>query len=478
MEISLIDKLPKRPNCIMLLPLSAIESARLARDLSIPSLSESAFSEDGVSDARLYINSVGQNVIISPQIKDDHEGLRTALDKAMRIVLSSKFTELIIIAENRDSRDLLTIITRSVYDNFYTFDKYKSKGRQVIALEDLQIYTGRANTPIDHGVLKEQIVINQCVGYARDLANTPPNICNPEWLATSVLRLGRESNSLNVESLDDVALRSESMNAMLAVASGSSNSARLLLITHKGMGGSRRPIVLIGKGVTFDTGGISLKPPAKMDEMKYDMCGAAAVIATMKILDMLQTPLNVIAIVPCVENMPSGTAYRPGDIITTKLGKSVEVLNTDAEGRLILADSMTFAERYNPLQIIDVATLTGACVVALGRHLSAMYSNNDQLAESLMKAGKSSLDSIWRMPLGAAYHRQLRSNFADLANIGGPEGGSVTAACFLENFVPEKTPWAHLDVAGTAWVTGGRKGATGRPTALLAQYLLDLSRGA
>ena len=476
MEISLIDKLPKRPSCIMLLPISVLESARLARDLSIPTLSETAFSEDGAGDARLYINSVGQNVIVSPQIKDDNDSLRASLDRAMGIVLSSKFTELVIIAEKRDSNDLLTIVTRSVFDSCYVFDKYKSKGRKVIALKQLQIYTGRINTPVDHGSLKEQIVINQCVGYARDLANTPPNICNPEWLATSVLRLGRESNGLNVESLDDVALRSESMNAMLAVASGSSNSARLLLITHKGMGSNRRPVVLIGKGVTFDTGGISLKPPAKMDEMKYDMCGAAAVIAAMKMLDMLQVKLNVIAIVPCVENMPSGTAYRPGDIITTKLGKSVEVLNTDAEGRLILADSITFAERYNPLQIIDVATLTGACVVALGRHLSAMYSNDDQLAESLLSASKSSLDSIWRMPLGSAYHRQLKSNFADLANIGGPEGGSVTAACFLENFVPDTTPWAHLDVAGTAWVTGAQKGATGRPTALLAQYLLDLSR--
>ena len=476
MEISLIDKLPKRPSCIMLLPTSVLESARLARDLSIPTLSETAFSEDGTGNARLYINSVGQNVIVSPQVKEDNDSLRTALDQGMRIVLDSKFTELVIIAEKRDAHDLLTIITRSVFDNSYVFDKYKSKGRIVLALKELQIYTGRVSTPVDQGLLKEQIVINQCVGYARDLANTPPNICNPEWLATSVLRLGRESNGLNVEALDDVALRSESMNAMLAVASGSSNSARLLVINHKGMGSSRRPIVLIGKGVTFDTGGISLKPPAKMDEMKYDMCGAAAVIATMKVLDMLQVKLNVIAIVPCVENMPSGTAYRPGDIISTKLGKSVEVLNTDAEGRLILADSMTFAERYNPLQIIDVATLTGACVVALGRHLSAMYSNDDQLAEALLSAGKSSLDSIWRMPLGVAYHRQLKSNFADLANIGGPEGGSVTAACFLENFVPEKTPWAHLDVAGTAWVTGNKKGATGRPTALLAQYLLDLSR--
>ena len=476
MDISLIDKLPKRPSCLMLLPTSVLESAQLARDLSIPSLSETAFSEDGAVDARLYINSVGQNIVVSPQVKNDQDGLRTALDRAMSVVLSSKLTEILILAEKRDTQDLLTIIPRSVFDSCYIFDKYKSKGRRVINLKEIQIYTGRLNNPVDHGLLKEQIVINQCVGYARDLANTPPNICNPEWLATSVLRLGRESNSLNIETLDDVALRSESMNAMLAVAAGSDSSARLLLITHKGLGNNRRPIVLIGKGVTFDTGGISLKPPSKMDEMKYDMCGAAAVIATMKVLDMLQAKLNVIAIVPCVENMPSGTAYRPGDIISTKLGKSVEVLNTDAEGRLILADSITFAERYNPLQIIDVATLTGACVIALGRHLSAMYSNDDKLAESLLSAGKNSLDSIWRMPLGVAYHRQLRSNFADLANIGGPEGGSVTAACFLESFVPEKTSWAHLDVAGTAWVSGDKKGATGRPTALLSQYLLDLSR--
>ena len=476
MEISLIDKLPQRPSCIILLPNSMLESVRLARELSIPSLNESAFSEDGNTDARLYINSIGQNVVVSPQLKNDHDGLRVALDRAMRIVLNGKFTELVLMAEKRDSRNLLTVIVRSVFDNCYTFDKYKSKGHRVIALKEIQIYTGKVHNPVEHDSLKEQIIINQCVDYARDLANTPPNICNPEWLASSVMRLGRESNGLNIETLDDIALRSESMNAMLAVASGSDNGARLLLITHKGLSSNRRPIVLIGKGVTFDTGGISLKPAAKMDEMKYDMCGAATVIATMKILDMLAVKLNVVAIVPCVENMPSGTAYRPGDIIKTKLGKSVEVLNTDAEGRLILADSITFAERYNPLQIIDVATLTGACVVALGRHLSAMYSNNDQMAEALLTAADNSLDDIWRMPLGAKYHNQLKSNFADLANIGGPEAGSVTAACFLENFVPEKTPWAHLDVAGTAWVSGSKKSATGRPTALLAQYLLELSR--
>ena len=476
MDISLIDQLPRRPSCLILLPTSVAESARLARELSMPSLSESAFSEDGTPDARLYINSIGQNIIVSPQLKKDDTSLRTALDQAIRLVLLGKYPEALLIAENKDTKNLLTIIARSVADNSYVFDKYKSKGRRTIALKKLQIYTGRTNTPMDHGQLQDQIIVNQGVEYARDLANTPPNICNPEWLAAAALQLGRESRGLNVEVLDDVALRIESMNAMLAVAGGSANKPRLLLINHKGLGTNRRPIVLIGKGVTFDTGGISLKPPAKMDEMKYDMCGAAAVIATMKVLDMLQVKLNVTAIVPCVENMPSGTAYRPGDIITTKLGKSVEVLNTDAEGRLILADSITFAERYNPLQIIDVATLTGACIVALGRHLSAMYSNNDQLAESMLSAGANSLDSIWRMPLGADYHRQLKSNFADLANIGGPEAGSVTAACFLESFVPEKTPWAHLDVAGTAWVSGAKKGASGRPTALLSQYLLDLSR--
>ena len=477
MEISLIEQLPRRPSCVIVLPTSISEASRMARELSIPTLEESAFASDAVTSARQYVNSIAQNIIVSPIIETNEDKLKLALNSAIRTLLNAQFPEAVLVTEQLDFKNLLTLISRAVSDNMYRFDKFKSKAGVSYNLQNLYIYTGRSNTPVVQSGLRDQILINQGVNYARDLGNTPPNICTPQWLASSVQQLGRESKNITVEVLDDIALRSEKMEAMLAVGSGSKNPGLLLVINYRGLKVNRRPVVLIGKGVTFDSGGISLKPAAKMDEMKFDMAGAAAVIGTMKILDMLGVPLNVVALVPCVENMPSGDAYRPGDIINTKSGKSVEVLNTDAEGRLILADSMTFSERYNPVQLIDVATLTGASVVALGRHYTGMYSNNDKLSEALINAGKESMDPVWQMPLAPEYNSMLKSSCADIANVGGPEAGSVTAACFLQNFVPEKTPWAHLDIAGTAWKSGKDKSATGRPTALLAQYLLSLGRG-
>ena len=479
MEINIIDQLPRRPLCVAIFPTSVPESGNMARELSIPALRDIDFNEDINNSARYYVNSLAQNIIVSPLAKKTEHHLQIALQRCVRLILSTQMEEVVFRVDNLEFGQLLTIISRSLNALSYNFDKFKSKAKVKRALQRVQVYTGRTNTPLAQVDLRDQNMIGLGIDFARDLANTPPNVCTPDWLATSVQQLGREANNITVEVLDDIAIRGEKMNALLAVAGGSSNAARLLVLNYRGMTSNRRPIVLIGKGITFDTGGISIKPAAKMDEMKYDMCGAAAVIATMKVLDSLQVPLNVVAVVPCAENMPSGTAYRPGDIVTTKSGKTVEVLNTDAEGRLILADAITFSERYNPRQIIDVATLTGACIVALGHHLSAVYSNDDKLADALIDASKLSMDEIWRMPLGAKYQRQLKSEFADLANIGGPAGGSITAACFLENFIPANTSWAHLDIAGTAWVSAGgsvSKGATGRPTALLSQYLISLSR--
>ena len=477
MEIKLIEQMPRRPDCVIVLPTSIADASRMARELSIPSLEESAFSPDSTVGARQYINSIAQNIIVSPITESNEEKLKQALHSAIRMLLNGQFPEAVLVTAQLDFRNLLTLVSRVLAEGLYRFDKFKSKAASSYNLQNLSIYTGRTNNPVVQSGLRDQTLINQGISYARDLGNTPPNVCTPQWLASSVQQLGRESQNITVEVLDEIALRTEKMEAMLAVSSGSNNSGTLLVLNYRGLSSSRRPVVLIGKGVTFDSGGISLKPAAKMDEMKFDMAGAAAVIATMKILDMLSVPLNVVALVPCVENMPSGGAYRPGDIINTKSGKSVEVLNTDAEGRLILADAMTFAERYKPIQIIDVATLTGACVVALGRHYTAMYSNNDKLAESMLNAGDESLDPVWRMPLAPEYNSLLKSSCADIANVGGPEAGSVTAACFLQNFVPEKTPWAHLDIAGTAWKSGKDKSSTGRPTALLTQYLLSLGRG-
>lgn len=261
------------------------------------------------------------------------------------------------------------------------------------------------------------------------------------------------------------------MGSLLSVSAGSDEPARLIIMDYKGGKAADQPYVLVGKGITFDTGGISLKPGAKMDEMKFDMGGAASVFGTMQAVADMGLGLNVVAIVAAAENMPSGGATKPGDVVTSMSGRTIEVLNTDAEGRLVLCDALTYAERYKPRAVIDIATLTGACVVALGAHASALYANKDELADQLLSAGVNSHDRAWRMPLWDDYQKQLNSNFADVANIGGPGGGSITAACFLSRFA-EKYDWAHLDIAGSAW-DSAPKGATGRPVALLTQYLRD-----
>ena len=262
------------------------------------------------------------------------------------------------------------------------------------------------------------------------------------------------------------------MGSFLGVAKGSRQPPKFIILQHNKGKKTQKPIVLVGKGITFDAGGISIKPAGDMDEMKYDMCGAASVLGTFKTIGLLNLPMNVIGIIPTCENLPDGLALKPGDILTSMSGQTIEVLNTDAEGRLILCDALTFAERFNPEVVIDIATLTGACVIALGHHASGLYSNDDKLAKDLESAGQISMDRVWRMPLWEDYQSQLDSNFADMANIGGRAGGSITAACFLSRFT-KKYKWAHLDIAGTAWKSGKAKGATGRPVGLLTQYILN-----
>jgi leucyl aminopeptidase len=265
------------------------------------------------------------------------------------------------------------------------------------------------------------------------------------------------------------------MGSLLCVAQGAEVSPRLIALEYKGAKGA--PIALVGKGVTFDSGGISLKPGAGMDEMKFDMCGAATVLGVMQAVAELKLPIHLVCVIPAVENMPSGNAVRPGDVVTSMSGQTIEVLNTDAEGRLILCDALTWTQReYKPKQIIDMATLTGACVIALGNHTSGLMGNDDTLQHALKLAGETSYDRVWRLPLFDEYDEQLKSNFADMGNIGGREAGTITAACFLKRFIENDTPWAHLDIAGTAWISGAKKGASGRPVPLLVQYLIDQAR--
>jgi leucyl aminopeptidase len=305
----------------------------------------------------------------------------------------------------------------------------------------------------------------------RDLANLPANVCTPTYLADQAKALARAQSSVKVTVLDEAAIRKEKMGCFLAVTQGSVQPPKFIVIEYKGPKAPKAPIVLVGKGITFDTGGISLKDPGAMDEMKFDMSGSAAVIAALTLVSTLRLPLHVVGLIAACENMPGGRAVKPGDIVTSAAGHTVEILNTDAEGRLVLCDALHYARRFEPAAVVDLATLTGACVVALGSHHAGCMSNDDALARELVQAGVRADDRAWHLPLTEEYADQLKSNFADFANIGGREGGAITAAAFLGKFT-EGMKWAHLDIAGVAYQGGAQKGSTGRPTALIADFLI------
>ena len=324
--------------------------------------------------------------------------------------------------------------------------------------------------PLNLAVVESNALV-EGMNLAKDLGNLPPNICTPSYLAKTAISLGKKS-SLKIEVLGQKKIEALGMGSFLSVAKGSDKPPQFIIIRHQGGKTNEAPIVLVGKGITFDTGGISLKPGDSMDEMKYDMCGAASVIGALYSIALLGLKKNVIGIVPTCENMPSGGATRPGDIVKSMSGQTIEILNTDAEGRLILCDALTYVEKFKPKVVIDVATLTGACIIALGHVHSGLFSEDEELVNALTQAGEQSLDTVWRLPLDAAYQEQLKSNFADVANIGGRPAGSVTAACFLARFT-EKYNWAHLDIAGTAWRSGAAKGSTGRPVPLLFNFLIS-----
>jgi leucyl aminopeptidase len=310
---------------------------------------------------------------------------------------------------------------------------------------------------------------------ARDLGNLPPNVCTPAYLADTARKLGRQYG-MKVEVLERKQMEALKMGALLAVAQGSELPPKLIVVRYEGAGPRQAPVALVGKGITFDTGGISLKPAGEMDEMKYDMAGAASVLGTLRAIGELKPKVNLIGVIAACENMPSGRATRPGDVVTTMSGQTVEILNTDAEGRLILCDALTYVERFKPSAVIDIATLTGACVVALGHHHSGLFSAKDALAEELLTASREATDPCWRMPLDDDYQDNLKSNFADMGNVGGGRaGGAITAACFLARFT-HAYDWAHLDIAGTAWRSGAAKGSTGRPVPLLTRFVLGRAK--
>lgn len=361
----------------------------------------------------------------------------------------------------------------TIEDHFYSFDQYKSKKSPKRSLTQFSFVVEDAFKKNASAQVKAAYATQLGKALAKDLGNQPGNVCTPIFMAEQAKALEKLSDKIKVTILTEKDMDKLNMGAFLSVGKGSVNPPRLVTIEYHGGKKNDKPHVLVGKGITFDTGGISLKPGLNMDEMKFDMCGAASVLGTLRAVIELGLKLNLVGAIACAENMPAGNASKPGDIVTTASGKTVEILNTDAEGRLVLCDTLTYVEKFKPASVVDIATLTGACVIALGHHVSGLMSNDDALAQEILDAGQQSYDRAWRMPIYEEYHKQLESPFADLQNIGGPPAGSVTAACFLSQFA-ESYKWAHLDIAGTAWVSGGKdKGATGRPVPLLMRYLLN-----
>ncbi|MEY3807404.1 MAG: hypothetical protein RI893_380 [Pseudomonadota bacterium] len=366
------------------------------------------------------------------------------------------------------SRHIIEVFNDAVYQ----FTELKSDKETESKIEKISITAPETEQTLASLGLLQGKAIAEGMLLAKHLGDLPGNLCTPSFLAEQALALGQQYPSVAVKILEEADMTALGMGALLSVSRGSRQPAKFIILDYQCGEKNEQPIVLIGKGLTFDAGGISLKQAPGMDEMKYDMCGGAAVLGTLLAAAQMQLKLNIIGLVPSSENMPDGDANKPGDILTSMSGKTIEILNTDAEGRLLLCDSLTYAERYNPDVVIDLATLTGACLVALGRVPSGLLGNDDALCDDLTSAGETANDSVWRLPLWEEYQEQLKSNFADLANVGGKDAGTITAACFLAKFA-EKFRWVHLDIAGTAWRTGQTKGATGRPVPLLSQYLIN-----
>ncbi|MCK9489064.1 MAG: leucyl aminopeptidase [Xanthomonadales bacterium] len=421
---------------------------------------------DGVSSPRVFIVGLGK------EDKFDGQAYVAALSKALRAVRESPAESVLVsLAElkvpGRDRQWNLQQAVRAAGNELYQYTATRKGRKQALKRVELP---GNAQTD-DDAVLARAQALNEGIVFAKELANRPPNICTPAYMAEQAQALIDTVPDVTGEILDEDAMEKLGMGSLLAVARGSANRPRLIVLHWRGGPDGQAPHVLVGKGITFDTGGISLKPGLGMEEMKYDMCGAATVLGAFNATARAGLPINLSVVVAAVENMPDGNSYRPSDVLTSMAGKTIEVLNTDAEGRLILCDALTYAEqKLSPKVLIDCATLTGACVVALGKHPHGLFSPDDELAAELLDAGQATLDRAWRMPLWKDYQEGLDSVVADVANIGGKWGGSITAACFLWRFT-EGQRWAHLDIAGTAWDEGRKGLATGRPVPLLFEYL-------
>lgn len=425
---------------------------------------------EGIKAARLVLVGLGNAAELT------HKGWAQANRAAINAVLSTTATDAVNTLSSVALNDLSAAasVRQAVVlagECAYRFNSFKTTPKpDAVTLKSLALLTETKATKAVSDAVAQGADIVAGMNLTRDLGNLPGNICTPTYLANEAKKLAK-TFGLKCLILEKAAMEKLGMHSLLAVAKGSHQPPKFIVLEYNGGKKTEKPVVLVGKGITFDTGGISLKPAAEMDEMKYDMCGAASVLGTLRAVAGMKLPINLVVIVPTTENMPGGSATRPGDIVTSMSGQTIEILNTDAEGRLILCDALTYAERLKPAAVVDVATLTGACVVALGQVATGLLGNNDLLVNELRSAGTATMDRAWELPLWDDYQDLLKSPFADMANIGGRWGGTITAACFLSRFT-KAYPWAHLDIAGTAWIQGKDKGATGRPVPLLTRFLM------
>lgn len=443
------------------------------RDFDAKSGSTMLLAGDSTPHTRILLIGLGKQDAFSPAI------LKKSILAATETIKKTQTKDALISFDDITLKDcnqswLIRFAIEAINDALYVFDEFKTTKADKTELSSISFYCGTNTNSTDaEKAISEGSAIAAGVSVAKTLGNLPGNICTPTYLATTAKDIAKNNSTVTTTILDEKKMASLGMHSLLSVSAGSEEPAQLIIMEYKGGKASDKAHVLVGKGVTFDSGGISLKPGESMDEMKYDMCGAASVFGTLTAIVALKPSINVTAIVAAAENMPDGKATKPGDIVTTLSGQTVEILNTDAEGRLVLCDALTYAEQnHDPASIVDIATLTGACIIALGHHTTGLLGNNDELANELLAAGTEAADKAWRLPLWDEYQPQLDSNFADMQNIGGRPAGTITAACFLSRFA-KKMKWAHLDIAGTAWVSGKSKGATGRPVPMLTQYILN-----
>ena len=418
---------------------------------------------EGYKSKRVLVVGLGE----SPLTRKDFIKVLKSLSLAMGHSKVKNVVIPFIEVEDADEAWIQTSTARVLKNESYKVNKVGvQEDPSDIVLEAVNLYSKNNGA----SEIQKGVAVANGMALTRELGDLPPNICTPTYIADAAKSLAKTYN-LECEILEESEMESLGMNSLLSVSKGSSQPGKLISLSYSN-NGNAAPIVLVGKGVTFDSGGISLKPGSGMDEMKYDMCGAASVLGTMSAIAEMNLKVNLIVVVPAVENMPAHNASRPGDVVKSMSGQTIEILNTDAEGRLILCDALTYCEKYKPKTVIDIATLTGAVIIALGKHHSGVMSNDQSLADALKISGEAAQDTVWQLPLDDEYDDLLKSNFADMANIGGREAGTVTAACFLARYT-KKYSWAHIDIAGTAWLGGSKKGATGRPVPLLTQYIMD-----